>query len=486
MKRLLALLLTIVMLASLLAGCGDSGNYTTLKCVFLGNAPSNQDLALVTEEMNKITREKLGVELDITILDAGSMGEKLNVMMGSGDQIDIVWTGFAFDYERCVGNGGLYDITELIEQTPGIKEHVPDYALNQCYVDGQLYGVPNMQILSSYWCFVFPKALVDKYEIDYESITCHDELEPYLEVLVQNEPDIYPIADSELLGGWTERKDPDEYYYEPYDNVCINVNTGEISLPMDIDHYVERWERAQEWYNKGYIRKDIMTVDDYKPAKVAGQVGVWAAVGKPDLAADLSAELGYEVVATPCTDPVLGDARNSMLCVGSNTVDALKSLQVIELLNTDADLHNLAVFGVEGTHYNLNADGKVEMVKDSGYDQSNFSWAYGDQFISHLMSHQEDDLWKVTKELNDAAEPSPAAGLTIPAKVQDKVKTEIALLSALGGEYSKGLRFGTFEDLDAVMEEYRDRALDIFYEIEDVIEPYVEDWIYAKEEAEDE
>lgn len=479
MKRLLAVLLIVLMITPLVACNGNNSQYTTLKCIFLGTSPANADLALVEEEMNKITREKLGVELDITILDAGSMSEKLNIMMGSGEQIDVVWTGYAFDYAQCIGNGGLYEITDLMDQVPGIKEHVSDDILDLCYVDDGLYGIPNMQLMCAYYCYVFPKALVEKYNFDYTKVETPEDLEPYLEALAKNEPDIYPIADNATMGGWSTRESKNSPYYEPYDNVVVNIETGEISMPMDIPFYRERMERAVEWYKKGYIRKDIMTVTDEESARHARQVGVWAVPGEPGLDAELTDKYGYEIVSVPSSDPVMGDPTQTMLCVGSNTVDPLKSLQVIELLNTDVTLHNLAVFGIEGKHYNRDENGKVVMVKNSGYDQSLFSWVYGDQFNSYLLQYQPDDLWEVTKEMNANAAPDPKAGFVVPTKVADQIKNEVALLSALGGEYAKGLRFGTL-DLDEALAEYKDRAMDMFYEIRDAIKPYVKEWIASK------
>ena len=479
MKKLLALLLIVAMITPLVA-CGPKGptEYTKLNCIFLGTPPTNEDLALVEEEMNKIAREKIGAELDITFLDAGSMGEKLNVMMGSGEQIDVVWTGYAFKYAQCVSNGGLYDITELIEQTPAIKEHIPDYALNQCYIDGKLYGVPNMQIMASYYNFVFPKALVEKYNFDYTKVQKLEDLEPYLDALVKNEPNIYPIADANMMGSWVDREFKANYF-EPVDNVVINAQTGEITFPVDTPKYVERWQRAKDWYSKGYIRKDILTVSDYEQDKLAGKVGVWAVSGKPGQEASLSNKYGYEVVVQPSCNPVLGNPTSTMMCVGANTVDPLKSLQVIELLNDNVEFHNLAVFGIEGTHYNRDENGKVKMVENAGYNQTSFSWALGDQFITYLQSHEADNLWEVTKEMNDTAKPAPNAGFALPTAIKDVLKNEIALLCAIGGEYAKGLRFGTM-DLNKVLPEYKERAQDLFDEIKAKIAPYVKEWMDGK------
>ena len=449
----------------------------TLKCYMLGNPATESQLSAVVEAMNEITREEIGAELDWTIIDGGSMSEKMNVIMASGEAFDICFTGYCNNYANAVSNGGLYDITELLAECPGILETVPDYALDQCYIDGKLYGIPNMQILASYISMVCRKDLVEKYNFDYESVETLEDFEPFFEQVHANEEGVYATG-----------YDGGALYYMPYRDKYVDVagvlalkkdGSGELVSRLDVPEYVAALEVAAEWYNKGYIRKDALTVENVEAERKAGKYASWLRVGKPGTEAEVYNNYGIEVVEVPITKPSLGSPVSTMLSVGANSENPLKALQLIELLNTNEELHNLAVYGIEGIHYNLNAEGKVELIENSGYNQSGFTWALGNQFITKLMYNQQDDLWEVTQELNDSAELPYNYGFSIPSEIKDEYATESANINAVWGEYEDIMTFG-IKYPDEYINELKDRIADSQAVIKEKIQPVVDEFIAGK------
>lgn len=448
----------------------------TLKCYFLGTPPAEADLTLVEEAISEITRKEIGAEVDMVIMDAGTMKEKMNVIMGSGEKFDVCFTGYCNKYATAAANGGLYDITEMLKETPGIEEHVPDYAMDQCYVDGKLYGVPNIQILCSYNVVYLKKDLVEKYNFDYKAAKELEDLEPFFEAIKENEPGIYPIG-NEITATYCDREAKNTVFTAGA--VEIDATTGQIDVWTEMPVYQKVLKRAKDWYDKGYIRQDIMTVTDPFQDVAAGKVAAWYAVGKPGGDIEQFNKYGVEVVEVAVTDPVLGNPTSTMLSVGANSENPMKALQFIELLNTNQEVHDLIIFGVEGVHYNRNAEGKVEPVEDSGYCQKGFTWAFGDQFITSLMYNQQDDLWEVTKAMNDAAGKPINYGFAIPTEINDAIKTETALINAVGGEYAKGLRYGTL-DLDKTLADMKKRTEDSVKVIREKLQPIVDEWMASK------
>ena len=47
-----------------------------------------------------------------------------------------------------------------------------------------------------------------------------------------------------------------------------------------------------------------------------------------------------------------GSTTGSMIAVSSNSKNKEKSVEFLNLLNTDKELRNLLNYGIEGTHYN--------------------------------------------------------------------------------------------------------------------------------------
>ena len=477
-KRGLATLLAGTMMMPMAVSAAED-DIVTLKCYMLGNPATKDDLNAVVEAMNEITREEIGAELDWTIIDGGSMSEKMNVIMASGEAFDICFTGYCNNYKNAALNGGLYDITDLLEECPGITEAVPDYALDQCYIDGRLYGIPNMQVLTSYYTVAFRKDLVEKYDFDYESVETIADIEPFLEQVVENDPDYIPTGAS--MGAYYLDRAFTDNYLGLGSELVYSYETGELMSRLECPEFLDVINRAHDWYEKGYIRSDVLTVENWDTELQTGRVACWSEVGKPGLESEVFNKYGVEVVTVPITSYRLGSPVSTMLSVGANSENPLKALQLIELLNTNEELHNLAVYGIEGTHYNLNDEGKVEPVENAGYNQVGFTWALGNQFITKLMYNQDDDVWEVTKELNDKAQLPKNFGFSIPSDVNEELENERAAISAIIGEYD-GIMTNGVKDPDEYLDTYRERIADNQAAIMEAYEPILEDFFGAAEE----
>ena len=81
-------------------------------------------------------------------------------------------------------------------------------------------------------------------------------------------------------------------------------------------------------------------------------------------------------------------------------------MKFIELMRTDEEVHNLLQYGIEDVHYIKDPNNPkriAEFISGSGYNNANFGWGLGTEFISYLQEGQEDDLWEEVQEINDTA-----------------------------------------------------------------------------------
>ena len=105
-KKLSSLFLVMTIASSaILTGCSstnkdsasgsanDSKGTTELIWYMIGTPQPDQDK--VMEEVNKYTAEKIGVTLDLRMVDWGDYGQKMQVITSSGEPFDIC---FASDY----------------------------------------------------------------------------------------------------------------------------------------------------------------------------------------------------------------------------------------------------------------------------------------------------------------------------------------------------------------------------------------------------
>ena len=188
-KRLISIGLVAALCAGI-SGCGsvktakEGGDVPTLKWIVPGDAQA--DIQSVMDAANEIVEKEIGAKLDMQFVDAGSFTEKMKLMMASGDDFDLCFTGYVNPYKTAVDNGGLMDITDMIDKVDGLRAAIPDYAWEAASYDGKIYAVPNVQIMATAFSLVVFEDIADKYDFDWSKVQKIDDIEPYLETVKQN------------------------------------------------------------------------------------------------------------------------------------------------------------------------------------------------------------------------------------------------------------------------------------------------------------
>lgn len=508
MKKLLAMLLVGTMVFSVTA-CGSAGKpseeasvstedktqedmasspevdeepekIVPLKVYFLGNPVADSDFAPVLEAINEVTREEINAELDITFIDGGSMQEKMNVIMASQEVFDVCWTGYCNSYPKAVMNGSLYDLTDLISNSKAVQAAVPEGVMAYTYIDGSTYAVPCMQTMTAVEAITLRKDLVDKYNFDWEACRTLEDFAPFFELIKENEPDIIPFDTDDSDRLW--KSYTDKYEFLGGSATCGLVlrkdGSNELVSVYDIPEYREGAELMHEFYKKGYIREDILTYErGNKPAdKKAGKYAAWAGGSKPGIEAENFNTYGYETYVKTITEPTLNTPVNTMLSVSATSENPEKAFELIELLCSNSDLMNLITYGVEGTDYSLNEAGKIVLSSDSNYDQSGFSWAFGNQFLLTLTENQPDGLWEETIEVNNTAKLPYKFNFSIPSEVSQAYATESSLYLAIYNEYNYIIKNGV-KDPDEYWDELQERLSEIQGVAKKYLQPVVDEWI---------
>lgn len=464
-KNIISAILSLAIAGTMtvgLSGCGggDKTNGDTLVWYTFGDRPA--DLDTVMAKANEIIYDKIGMKLDMQYIDSASYQEKMKLKMASGEAYDLAFTGYCNDYQSAVNMGGLYDITDLIDEV-GMRDVIPEFYLEAATVDGRIYGIPNAQVVSNPVCIQMDKALAEELDIDMNAI----------QEAAQNAKSFDDIkAYAALLDDMFEKVHqarPDLYTFNPtYDlivtpmyetllgNIVIRRDGSSTKLQAVED--TEEWQfgvqKLREWYQKGYIRSDIASkgnavTSDEEARQIAIVCGTW----KPGQDAYVKERFQYDPVYALLTKPYVQrtSALATMTSVGANSKNPKKAVELLKLINSDKELFNIICWGIEGTHYTKNADGKVKEIAGSGYtDIGKYAWKYGNQFNGLLMEEQEDGVWEETEKMNNEAVKSPMIGF-VPQT--DIISNEIANIANINGEYAARRGSGT-EEPSVWMDEY--------------------------------
>jgi len=427
MKRIIAfVLLTVMMLSCVSCGKPDSGDGVTITWLVPGDA--QKDTKMVVEEINKILNKELGVTLDLQFIAQSAYAEKMKMNMASGTPYDLCFTSsWLNNYNAAARDGGLYDITDLISDN--MKAQFTDDIWKGSEVDGRLYAVPNNQMMIMQYAIGFRKDLVEKYNYDISTVEKIDDIEPFLEIIKNNEPDLYPYNSGYASAPWTTG-----LFTSPVSNtgIGIRLETMEFVNTLEQPEVIEAENKIREWFKKGYIRSDYASAGgdggvsspDVKQGKYAVKIDTW----KPGIEA---MQTGIPYVYVPIGVATKNPPTATMTAIGANSKHPEKAMEVIEFFNTNKEAYNLICYGLEGVHYNLNDDGKLVQVENSGYVPQG-DWKFGNQFNAHVSEGMPDDIWEQTQKANDEAIALPTTGFVFNT---DPVKNELAQIASVFAEY---------------------------------------------------
>ncbi|SDW57646.1 ABC transporter substrate-binding protein [Paenibacillus sp. CF384] len=401
-----------------------------------------QDQETVAKAFNEMTQKLINTTVELVPIDFGDYENKMNTLVASNEEFDLVWTSsWAFKYNDNVNKGAFMEITDemLDKYAPTIKSSFSQVAWNDTKVNGKTYAIPNFQTFTKTPGFVIQKRFVDKYGFDTTKVKTYADLEPLLEQIKKDEPDIVPFAmnkDQSMLNeayGLQWLGGVHYYLNDPFKAVDI-LETPEYKTHVDL---------MKSWNEKGYINEDAASVSDLKPMLASGKVAVaqdftlapGSEAGKKN---DFG---GNEVVYAPIAEPTFTGVTPTMNAISHNSKHADRALMLLELLNTNSDLFNLLTFGVEGKHYTKVGDNTIKITDNSGYT-NNTGWIFGNVTNGYLLEGQPADTWERVKKLNDTATVPALSGFNYNG---ENTKAEGANMDSVYKEYAPGLETGTID-----------------------------------------
>lgn len=434
--------------------------HVNLSWYYIGSEQPDEEAVFAAA--NAIIEEEINATVEFVRLGWGDYEQKMQLMDAAGDEYDLGFTaGWINNYKNNVEKGAYVELDEMLyDYAPGIMSIIPDKVVEGTKIGGHLYGIPGYQVSFRQMALIFNKELVDKYDMQdaIDNMTSLDDLEPLLQTIKDNEPAYVPAHISNFL----ERFEPvtaEDYNHMVTDDFPVFLNYDlEVKsvLAEDINAMDKKvYNRAADWAAKGFFHQDAgLGNTDFEAIKAAGQFFVINDVNKPGVEADMESRYGYANVAKPMGMSTIstGSVTSNMTCVSRTSKNPERAVMLLDLMNTNKELYNIIVFGLEGQHYEMAGDNRIEVTNADGY--SGMAWMMGNQFNAYVLPAQSDDVWEITKELNDEALSSPDLGFYFD---DSNVKTEVANVTAVYAEYKEILQYGIVPNIEDMLNERNEK-----------------------------
>lgn len=444
-----------IIASGILTGCGKAQESETgretVELVWYQLGETQKDADLVLRKVNEYTVDKLGVSLQIISIPGGDYTQKMQTVINTGSTWDLCFTcSWANDYLQNANKGVFLALDELLEDTE-MYQNIDERFWKAAQVQGSIYGVPSEKELGNMPMWVFTKEYVDKYDIPYEELHELEDLEPWLEVIKENEPDVVPLYITKDYTAPT-------YMDKILDPVGIEYGDDTLTVKnvFETERMKETLRTMRKYYQAGYINQDAAIASDDKAVKRFVTKGD----GQPYAELIWGKDLGYEVVTSPIMDTSItnSSARGALTAVNAQSSHPEEAVALLNLINTDEYLRNLLNYGIEGVHWERIAvseaeaeeakgkpyiyDTRVKLIEGASRNYSVAYWVQGGLFNTYVLENEPLDKWAVFKEFNDASEEAPSFGFDFDV---EPVSTQAAGFRTVLDEFGKALYTGSVD-----------------------------------------
>ncbi len=442
-----------------------------LKLFLAGDEKEGQEE--VFEKANAMLEEKIpGVQMDIQLISYGEWLERWKLLTAAGDQMDVAWIGWMHNYDVLAREGQLLPLNELIEEvTPEIKEMIPEFVFEKATVDGQIYSVPNyQQMVEMRRGIRLYKEIADA-SVDTQALEAKftadltfdkddwEALEPYFAYAKTND---MLQAGAGITLAWLA-----ENGYETIGQqkspvaVRIGDETCEVINFYETSQYQDMVNVMADWYAKGYIRQDILSVenpreDEYQPGgNIAWVHETLKDQSEKDTkrAKDNGNDVELEVVPTADYQYIAPYGTPTNLAIPFTAKHPEEAMQLISLLNTDEEFYNLMVYGIEGVNYEKVDEGTIQITDAESYGLAN--WATGNTLLGYELEGGVPGWSDYLDEMHRNAQQSYLMGFKVNTA---PVSTELQQIATVVKEYKTALEYGALgADSLKMYEEFLDK-----------------------------
>lgn len=446
----------LIVLLSVLTGCEEEQRTAAVQSepvhlIWYQIGAEQPDGDLVEAQVSAYTREKIGVTVEIRPINFNDYNSRMRSIINTGARWDLAFSSsWANDYLEIAQKGALLSLNDLLpDYGEGLLEEIDDRFWKAATINGEIYGVPSQKEIGSMPMWVFTKEYVDKYDIPYEDIHTLEDLEPWLALIAEKEPDVVPLY---LTGDFSAPTYMDKII-DP-----VGIEYGDETLTVKNVFETERMQETlrtlHRYFQAGYINPDAAVARDDRTVKRFVTKGD----GQPYAETIWSNALGYEVVASQIMETQItnASARGALTVISRDCENPQKAVEFLNLVNTDLYLRNLLNYGIEGVHYTKVPaepqelercegkryiyDCKAHLLDNSGYSVSYY--VQGGLFSTWVPDTDPLDKWDTFVTYNRDSVEAPTFGFDFDAKA---VQNQISNFRIILDEYGPALYTGSVD-----------------------------------------
>ncbi|MCD7776206.1 MAG: hypothetical protein LUH54_02405 [Firmicutes bacterium] len=313
-------------------------------------------------------------------------------------QFDIFLITSYDDYLELIDRDALSVLdTYLSGDSKILKSYIYPTFLTAAKNNGATYCIPNNHGLGEYKFLLVNKELAEKYDYDYTTLTTIAQCEDFI-YDVNTYEDSSEVAallswvDAAGMTYWSEDGDWSVLASLVTNSSTFNTKSS-IGSIFDISAYKSQFKMMKAFEEAGCIAGDADSVETFAVGVISGDYS--------DIA---EYEDDYYVSIYEYPKATQEDVFAASFAVSSYTADLDRAMEVIVEINTNSEIRNLLQYGIEGTNYQLDDDGKV--VRLNNEYMMNILYT-GNTYVAYPEEDMDINQWEYDKQKNTDSILSP-------------------------------------------------------------------------------
>jgi putative aldouronate transport system substrate-binding protein len=469
MKKKAPLVSLLCSLALLFAGCSgktaDDGTQTVVYYLITFNKVP-ESCTQVEEAINKhiaAAYPDAKVKLSLQLFSVMDYQEKIRLAMQSGTQIDLFTP---LGIQSFIAQGQCMAIEELLktygtELTARVTQDMGDDAFKVFEQNGHIWGVPLSKGIVVTPTLIYNKDMLAATGYSINDINNFRDLEPVFDKIKELYPDVFPYAatnaqNSYILGLLEGEKEIDILNDQNYMGVVIG-RSGRVVNLYETPEFAEYVGIIRNWYNKGYIPKDMAVSNsgsqEYFSAQrafctIAGYGGDSIGV----LISNITGQnMGHKWIAPFY---LVSNAASLATVISSTSKVPEAAMKMLNIIYTDEFVVNTILYGIEGVDYIKPDDHHWSYPPE----QNENTVSYTAAFTTGVCGSERLQLQPAGVDYNDVllklrqnreAKRSPYFGFMFDAS---NVTNELTALSNVYSQYIPGIICGSSDPATAIPE----------------------------------